>query len=103
MAKLSKKCISCMEEDYDAWEKILKEVPGVVDMISYINAETRKEDIKGKLLWICQGFKLGLTKEQVAVYAKPIFNIPQMQQIYYGYQHHLSDEQIEYMAKPEYD
>lgn len=52
---------------------------------------------------IGEGYRAGLSAEQVNVYAKPEFNPDQMKSIEDGFRNKLSMEQVKAYAKPEFD
>lgn len=52
---------------------------------------------------IYDGFKMGLSAEQISIFAKPEFDSGQMYEIEYALHDGLSAEQINVFAKPEFD
>lgn len=56
-----------------------------------------------QMVVIVNGFKNGLSMEQVSVYAKPEFNESQMRKIRMGFESGFSMEQVSVYAKPEFD
>lgn len=65
--------------------------------------EKYKDFTEDQMNEIKNGFKNGLSEEQVSVYAKPEFNEYQMRGIRRGFNEGLSIEQISVYAKPEFN
>lgn len=65
--------------------------------------EKYKDFTEDQMNEIKNGFKNGLSEEQVSVYAKPEFNDEQMAEIRKGFESGLSVEQVSVYAKPEFN